>query len=249
MKIHFTILTVTALSLCAVRAEAQTTFYPESYEWYRLVSYSSASSGEEKCIQLTPRDATDHPGELWSGDILDKNAEDIDYQYFIFEQNPENSEEFAMICVAAPGGYVDPTPTQYDEGGRWKYVFAEDITDESSNKYGFVFKSVKARNAGYASDGVPYYAIATDSKTDATDWLMNYGGADEDDAIDISAGLDPSDPDNSLFKFEEKRDIITQNADISISGEKAGAIYSLSGIRVVSPQKGLYISGGRIVAY
>lgn len=230
--------------------DAQSVFYPESYEWYRLVSYSSSSEGEAKCIQLTPQDAGEHPGELWSADLLDKDSEDIDYQYFTFEQNPENPEEFAMICVGAPGGYVDPTPTQYDRGGRWRYIFADDITEESPNKYGFVFKGVKARNASGISDGIPCFAIATDSKLDKADYLMNYGGQEDGYAIDLSSGDDSDNPDNSLFKFVEKKDIITQNigeTDVNKS-VNTDITYNLLGIRIQTPQKGLYVNNGRLIA-
>lgn len=251
MKNTYTAIIATGIiTLSSVPVFAQSPFYPESYVRYRLVSYSTSTDGDAKCIQLTPGDAAEHPGELWSAPLLDKNDEEIDYQYFTFEQNPENPDEFAMICVGAPGGFVDPTPTQYDADGRWEYIFAEDITEDSPGKYGFVFKSTKARSA--SADGIPYYAIATDSKMDKADWLMNYGGSDEDYAIDISMGLDSENPDNSLFKFEEKKDIITQlvvaddviNSPLSSEQQK---VYNLQGMFVQSPKNGLYISNGKVI--
>lgn len=245
MKNRYTLYAIAVLSLFTTSVRAQNTFYPESYKWYRLVSYSSSTSGEDKCVMLTPRDAEGHPGELWAADLLDSSSDLLDYQYFTFEQNPENSEEFAMICVGAPGGYVDPTPTEYGEEGRWKYVFAEDITDDSPSKYGFVFKSSKARNASGGSDGAPYYAIATTEVSD-DDWLMNYGGSTEDYAIDLSQGLDPSDPDNSLFKFVEKKNIITQEIPIQEAGQSPASIYNLQGIKIANPSKGLYIINGKL---
>lgn len=249
MKTHFTLISAIMLLIAGADiATAQSTFYPESYEWYRLVSYDSTdSSAEPVCVQLTPGDASEHAGMLWSAPLLDRYDDNIDYQYFTFEQNPENPEEFAMICVADPGGYVDPNPTGYDNAARWKYVFADDITPDSPSKYGFRFVQSKARGT-LSDDGKPLCALATEMAPDNEEWLMTYGGSKDDYAMDITSLQDASG--DTMMQLEEKNDIITMIDDATyypLSTPKQ--IYDLSGRPISSPATGIYIADGKKIYY
>lgn len=223
---------------------------PDPSVWYRIVSmYNGTDARLDRCIQYFPEGSA-HPGLIWSADQLPDSDPASDYQYWRFEPSPDNDGQYAIICKAAPDGYLSDDPTSFDAQGRWRYV--ADVPDGTpvTDKYGFEFGAIKAGVDEVTGEG--YADIYTDYTSAEHFRYLNCAGASEDYAINVGRATAPQGSNEWLFRFAPKKQIsaveeISFESAATINGDGSGEIYDLYGRRVVNPGPGLYIINGEKV--
>lgn len=115
---------------------------PDPDKWYRLdTRYNGSDARVGRCIQYYPA-GSEHPDMLWSAAPVAASDPAADYQWWRFVESPDSPGEYAMICKAAPSGYVNPEPTSVSNSGRWVYVTDASSAD-GAGKYGFIFITVR----------------------------------------------------------------------------------------------------------
>lgn len=239
------LLLLSLFAVVAAEAASASSFRTPNPEiWYRLdTRYNGTDDRVGRCIQYYPADS-EHPDMLWSAFPMGVSEQGSDYQYFRFEEDASNPGHYAMICKAAPEGYVNPRPTAVSAAGRWTYV--EDGSDASaSDKYGFVFVTTETMSGIDELTGNPYCAITTD---DANGWCMNCGSAKVDYAINLWYETYSEDANEWSFCFVERMDVETVGVQ-SVFAEDAerSVYYDLTGRAVENPGRGLYVVNGRKV--
>ncbi|MDD6123831.1 MAG: beta-N-acetylhexosaminidase [Bacteroidales bacterium] len=156
----------------------------ENKYYYRIVS--KASDGRKgSCIELLSATSSKigtgnaQANRLWSNDQAAEGADNYDYQWWSFEEDPENAGRFALVCKAKPNGSVNTTPTGLANTGRWDY-------DVAAKHYDFILG-----HGGYGSvNGNHYYTIhSTQSAgTGANPWYMNAAAGGQQNSINLYQG-------------------------------------------------------------
>ena len=129
--------------------------------YYRLISGATDAERVGRCIELvaegspliTNTEATE--GKLWTGDQASEDATNYDYQWWSIEADPNGSGMYALVCKAAPGGSVNPSPTAKNNSGRWDY----DYTTKHYN-----FQLGKGNYFGKVGNNY-FYSITSDQLT------------------------------------------------------------------------------------
>lgn len=226
--------------------DAQT---PDTDVWYRLVTmYNGSDTRLGRCVQYYPEGSA-HSGMIWSAPPVEATDAAYDYQFWRFEPSPDDPKIFALVCKAAPDGYLSIDPTSFSAEGRWKYV-ASPASSTPDDKYGFELGALKA---GIDSEtGEVYTDIYTDADEDGLYKYMNCAGADQDYAINVSRATVAYDTNEWVFRLSP-RIPVTGVEDVAVdiaTGENApSAVYDLCGRKVARPGHGIYIVDGRKVVY
>lgn len=242
-----TLLAAVAIAALPSVSSAQGFQKPDPDKWYRLETrYNGTDIRQGRCIEYFPEGSA-HPDLLWSADQLDTTNPDSDYQYWRFEPSPDNPDRYAMICKAAPDGYVNPVPSPLSADARWHYVTTPAADASAESKYGFTF--VTSLSGTDSDTGASYCAIATDATLEKR-YYMNCGDAKQDYAINLSYATSSDETNEWLFNFIERYDPTTGIAEISESdtSDPDAPIYDLMGRRVTNPSHGIYIINGKKVA-
>ena len=245
-----TLLAAVAIAALPSVSSAQEFQKPDPDKWYRLETrYNGSDIRKGRCIEYFP-EGSEHPDLLWSADPLDASNPDSDYQYWRFEPSPDNPDHYAMICKAAPDGYVNPIPTAYDNSGRWKYVTAPSADTAPDYKYGFIFVTEPTLSGVDPDTGASFCAIATITTVGKEHEYMNCGSERQDYAINLRYEINSEEANEWLFNFVERYDPTTGIAEISESDttDPDAPIYDLMGRRVTNPSHGIYIINGKKVA-
>lgn len=231
----------------ASQAQTQEFQNPDPNTWYRIVTdYHGTDARLGRCIQYYPA-GSEHDGLIWSADpVKAKDAAD-DYQSWRFEQSPDDPTRYALICKAAPEGYLSGVPTEYTPQGRWKYV--EVAGDDTSDKYLFEFG--RFMSGVDQTTGESYADIYTDASGPSNVRYMNCAGADQDYAINLSRATTSTQSNEWVFRFSPKSEIlgidrVGEDAETPAAGIRKG-IYDFYGRKVENPGHGLYIVDGRKV--
>lgn len=222
---------------------------PDPAKWYRLVSRYNGSDPQRinVCIEYYPEGSA-HPNLLWTAAQAQPGTDEYEYQLWRFEPSADNPDEYAMICKAAPDGYVNINPTAIDRSGRWEYI-AQPTSDEPDNKYGFVFITSETMSGVDASSGNSYCAIGT-TKTVSSSYCMNAGAAAQDYAVNLWYETYSEDANEWSFAFEEHQDDLTSVNTVSDDMAEKPAIHDLYGRRVSAPSSGnIYIIAGKKVLF
>lgn len=230
----------------AVAQDVQT---PDSSTWYRLVTmYNGSDARSGRCIQYFPEGSA-HSGMIWSAEIVDATDPAYDYQFWKFVPSPDDSSVYAIVCKAAPDGYLSNVPTAFSADGRWDYVAVAE-SDAPADKYGFGLGGLRA---GVDSEtGEAYSDIFTDIDEEDLYRYVNCAGADQDYAINVSRATVAYDTNEWVFRFSPRLPVsgIGNVAVDAGSGETAPTeIYDLYGRKVSTPGHGIYIVDGRKVVY
>lgn len=235
---------VAAIALAGAGAvRAQGFQKPDSDKWYRLdTRYSGTDARVGRCIQYYPA-GSEHPDMLWSAAPVAASDPAADYQWWRFVENPDSPGEYAMICKAAPSGYVNPEPTSISNSGRWVYVTDAGSAD-GAGKYGFIFVTSDTLSGVDAATGESYCAIATER---SQNWYMNCGAAAQSYAINLWYETYSEDANEWLFNYMGDVGSPTPVTDVSADREEGEPVcYDLCGRRVANPSGGLYIVNGRL---
>lgn len=220
---------------------------PDPNRWYRLITrYNGSDERVGRCIQYFPSDS-EHPDMLWSATPVDTTLAESDYQFWRFEPSPDDPDRYAMICKAAPHGYVDDVPTALDPSGRWIYV-SESESASPDNKYGFIFVTSPTLSGVDSGTGYSYCAISTDASMASGYHYMNAGGPKQDYAINIWYETYSEDANEWSFAFAPRDgDGTSSICDVMCapSDDEPIVCYDLSGRRVYHPTHGIYIINGR----
>lgn len=235
---------VAAIALAGAGAvRAQGFQKPDSDKWYRLdTRYSGTDARVGRCIQYYPA-GSEHPDMLWSAAPVAASDPAADYQWWRFVENPDSPGEYAMICKAAPSGYVNPEPTSISNSGRWVYVTDAGSAD-GAGKYGFIFVTSDTLSGVDAATGESYCAIATER---SQNWYMNCGAAAQSYAINLWYETYSEDANEWLFNYMGDVGSPTPVTDVSADREEGEPVcYDLCGRRVANPSGGLYIVKGRL---
>lgn len=233
------------ITLFALPVGAQDVNFPEPGRWYRLITrYNGSDDRRGKCVQFCPSNS-EHPDLLWSATVISPDLPEHAYQLFRFEQSPDGADKYALICKAAPSGYVSSVPTAYSPQGRWRYVETPE-NSAPSDKYGFTFKRSSSLSGIDPVTGYVYCAISVESPTKYS--YMSVGGVQEDYAINLQYATAGYDSNEWIFSFEPHGDtsaiddVYTDESDFDNND-----CYDLYGRKVTSPSSGYYIVGGRKV--
>lgn len=226
-------------------AQTQEFQKPDPDKWYRLdTRYNGTDARVGRCIQYYPA-GSEHPDMLWSAVPVAASDPAADYQWWRFVENPDSPGQYAMICKAAPSGYVNPEPTSISNSGRWVYV-TDGGSAGNTGKYGFIFVTSDTLSGVDAATGESYCAIATER---SQHWYMNCGAAAQDYAINLWYETYSEDANEWLFNYMGDVDGggPTPVADVSADRDDGEPVcYDLCGRRVVNPSGGLYIVNGRL---
>ena len=216
---------------------------PDSDKWYRLdTRYSGTDARVGRCIQYYPA-GSEHPDMLWSAAPVAASDPAADYQWWRFIEDPDSPGEYAMICKAAPSGYVNPEPTSISNSGRWVYVTDAGSAD-GAGKYGFIFVTSDTLSGVDAATGESYCAIATER---SQNWYMNCGAAAQSYAINLWYETYSEDANEWLFNYMGDVGSPTPVTDVSADREEGEPVcYDMCGRRVANPSGGLYIVNGRL---
>lgn len=238
------VVVVAAIALAGAGAvRAQGFQKPDSDKWYRLdTRYNGTDARVGRCIQYYPA-GSEHPDMLWSAAPVAASDPAADYQWWRFVENPDSPGEYAMICKAAPSGYVNPEPTSISNSGRWVYVTDAGGAD-GAGKYGFIFVTSDTLSGVDAATGESYCAIATER---SQNWYMNCGAAAQGYAINLWYETYSEDANEWLFNYMGDVGSPTPVTDVSADREEGEPVcYDLCGRRVANPSGGLYIVNGRL---
>lgn len=243
---NFAVLVVCVVCV-AFAVNAQEFQKPDPKIWYRLTTmYNGDDDRQGRCIQYFP-EGSGHPGLLWSADPVEPSDPSYDYQLWKFVPSEDNPDMYALVCKAAPKGYVSAVPTSYTAQGRWQYVETP-VSDNPDDKYDFEFDEKFSGVDAESSES--YAAIFTDVETAGLIRYMNCGGADQDYAVNVSSATAPNHSNEWLFRFTRKQqvaEIETIITDGAIDRNASSEIYDLFGRKVTAPGPGIYIVDGRKV--
>lgn len=226
--------------------DAQT---PDTDVWYRLVTmYNGTDARLGRCVQYFPEGSA-HSDMIWSAAPVEATDAAYDYQFWRFEPSPDDPKVFALVCKAAPDGYLSIDPTAFSVDGRWKYVSTSD-SSTPDDKYGFKLGALKA---GVDSEtGEVYTDIYTDADEEGLYRYMNCAGADQDYAINVSRATVAYDTNEWVFRLSPRKPVSGLEgvaADMSQSETGQSAVYDLYGRKVAHPGHGIYVVDGRKVVY
>lgn len=258
MKTHLFFLLL--MSVATSFAQTTTEFTPPSSgKWYRLVSrYSGQDKRTNTCIQYSSS-GTQTDGSLYAAAQITEGEPGTYRQLWQFKEDPSNPGQYALICRAAPDGYLSDIPVQdgvaissTDQLGhtcRWRYITT--ASDNPTDKYGFVIMT-NDDLAGVDSSGNSYAGISTV-------FLINLAANDMNKPIYMNCGGERVNYAINLWSQD-----YDENANewilVPVESDKPGAIeessaddpdrpviYNLQGIRIYKPSKGIYIINGRKV--
>ena len=210
-----------------------------------MTMYNGSDDRLGRCIQYFPEGSA-HPGLLWTADPAVATDPAYDYQLWMFVPSEDNPDLYAIVCKAAPDGYLSTRPTSYTAEGRWQYV-ASPVSDDPDDKYGFELGGVY-RGVDDAS-GESYCDIYTDVNTENLIKYMNCAGADQDYAVNVSRATVAMDSNEWMFKFSPKQQQVSgvesPVVDTEAGDTKRHEVYDLFGRRVQNPGHGIYIVDGK----
>ena len=248
MNLKHLLVSLSVVASAAATLSSQDFKEPDADTWYRIVTlYNGDDARAGRCVQYFPEGSV-HSGLIWSAEQLADTDPDADYQYWRFEPSPDGSGRYAIVCKAAPGGYLSDDPTSFDAGGRWRYVVDVAAGAENDDKYGFEFGAIKA--GVDESTGEGYSDIYTDYASSQLFRYLNCAGASEDYAINVGRATSPDDSNEWLFRLSPKKQVsgVEKIAmETSEATDGAPEIYDLYGRRVAPPAHGLYIINGKKV--
>lgn len=223
---------------------------PDPDVWYRIVTmYDGPDARQGRCIQYFPEGSA-HPGLIWSAEQIADADPASDYQYWRFEPSPDNPDDYAIICKAAPEGFLDDDPTSFNAEGRWKYVTEASSGVEADDRYGFKFGAIKAGIDNATGDG--YADIYTDYSSAALFRYLNCAGESQGYAINVGQATAPQGSNEWLFRFSPKQPIsgvegvVMDSCPENVAGS-APKVYDIYGRHIVNPGHGLYIVNGEKV--
>lgn len=236
---------VVCIAVGAIAASAQEFQKPMPDTWYRLVTmYNGSDERVGRCIQYFPEGSA-HPGLLWTAPPAVATDPAYDYQLWMFIPSPDNPDMYAIVCKAAPDGYVSALPTSYTAEGRWQYV-TDPVSGDPDDKFDFelggVYKGVDD------TSGESYCDIYTDVQSANLIKYMNCAGPDQDYAVNVSRATVAMDSNEWMFRFSPKQQVsgvvtVAVEADSADEGA-APEIFDLCGRKVVNPGHGIYIVDG-----
>lgn len=134
--------------------------------WYRIVS-SDSTSHHQKCIELNQNEVD---GKLYIQTVDEQNEAPLAFDGQLWSLRPlsKNSNLFALVCKAAPGGYLSIVPVSegnpidnLDAGqmARWEYI--PEAAGGEEDKYGFLFIMNADENHTSSMSVSPDYNITT----------------------------------------------------------------------------------------
>lgn len=237
----------TALCVSSASAEAPT---PEAGTWYRLVTmYSGSDARVGRCIQYFPEGSA-HSGMIWSAEPVDASDPAYDYQFWRFEASADNPKVYALVCKAAPDGYLSADPTSFSPEGRWLYI-ATPATDAPTDKYEFELGAL--RSGVDANTGEVYSDIFTDEDKEGLYKYVNCAGEDQEYAINVGRATVPYDTNEWVFRLSPRQQVsgvTTVSAEVAdSSGNASRVIFDLFGRQVENPEHGIYIVDGRKMVF
>lgn len=127
-------------------------------------------------------------GVLWTNAQAGEGEAAYDYQFWAFEEDPARPGHYAIVNKAVPEGSVNPTPTAYNNTGRWNYSPGEKHYDFliGDNGYG-----------SSADKSFYYYSIRSEK---AEDLWVNASLAGQGFAVNLYG--DPADGSGGLWNFK-----------------------------------------------
>lgn len=240
MSLRIILSAMLVMTLSAAGAQNPEYRKPDPETWYRLVTrYNGTDARVGRCIQYFPEGSA-HPGMLWSAVPLPATDPMSDYQYWRFESSADDPDMYAIICKAAPEGYVSAEPSSFTAEGRWFYI-ATPQTATPDDKYDFELGGI--RKGSDAATGESFSDIYTDVVTDQLFRYMNCGDASQDYAINVAKATAPRESNEWLFSFSP-RQTVSGVSEVSVDNMEtapADVIYDLYGRVVENPSRGIYI--------
>lgn len=181
--------------------------------WYRIVSRSTQSDRQGKCIELLREGApqlsnsTARVDMLWNGTVAAAGDEAYDYQLWALKADPSGSGKYALVCKAKPNGSVNGTATAGSNTGRWMY-------DDDQIHYSFLLSD--ADYYGKADDYY-YYSIRSDRHSG---WWMNIAASGQQYSINL--WNNPADQNGGLWSFQPAESFAAVGAVTDLNQLKEG---------------------------
>lgn len=175
--------------------------------WYRLVT-NAAAPRAGKCIELlaegsplldTYKSNGAQAGRLWTNAQATEGADEYEYQWWSFEKDPENPQNYAIVCMAQPNGSIKPNPTAKSTSGRWTY-------DNNAKHYDFILG-----DNGYGESGSSYYYSIRSAAVEG--YWLNASMAGQGFAV--NAYNNPSDGKGGLWSFNPMYPIAEEDKSLS----------------------------------
>lgn len=211
--------------------------------FYRLLTRFNGDSAQPRygsCIELLRDDAgkgnNAQQDRLWSNQPAEEGDDNYDYQWFTFEEDPDNEGFYAIVCKAKPLGSVNSEPSIRNDhnSGRWDY-------DNDNKHYGFYLVESVNGNPTQGYDEAGFYSALT-SVDAAEGWYMNTSAAGQGYSVHLYNN--PLDQNAGIYTFEPAStgvSIVADDNDNNRSG-----IYDLQGRRLNNIQSpGFYIVNGK----
>lgn len=233
-------------SAVSLQVFAQDFRAPDPDKWYQIVTrYNGTDQRIGRCIEYYP-EGSEHAGMLWSADRLDFGDLDLDYQLWRFEPSPDDPSLYAMICKAAPDGFVNPQPVGDGGSARWYYI-AEPDAEQEAMKYSFTFITTPTMS-GIDENGVSYCAITTTYLTGKYYDAMNCGGSRQGYAINLWNEDYSEDANEWSFSFVEKNETPTSVEAVAVDTETCDEkVFDLFGRPAAPGSHGIFVIAGRKV--
>ena len=188
--------------------------------YYRLVTNATGERAG-KCIELLREgspiitEANIAKGAakdiIWTTAQVDEGDDAYDYQFWAFEEDPNNPGYYALVCRAEPTGSLNSTPTVAATNGRWTY-------DPNAKHYDFLLAQ---HASGYGQNGDNYY-YSINSKNLTTQYLnASLGG--QGYAVNVYGN--PADGNGGLWTCVPDFEIV-DNAEVAAKIAEVKAVLS-----------------------
>ena len=149
----------TALAAVAFSGVAYAEFEaPLANRWYRLVSYETSDERANRCVELLTgaielpsgyKNNNSQANRLWGMEqVTDATDSRYPYQYWQFQEDPENEGLYAMVSLANPEGSVTTPSSDASTSTRWDY-------DTTAKHYIFRFNE----SSNGTNDAGNHYAV------------------------------------------------------------------------------------------
>lgn len=237
---------------------------PEEGVWYRIYTrYNGSDSRSGTCIQYLP-DATG--GSLFVKQPVDQTSPDYDCQLWRFEKAPDGSSDFALVCKAAPDGYLSDIPVYRNDSGEFvpvvpgrigsdsRWVYMKTTPENVTDKYGFEFFTEEGMGGTDSTSGESYSAITTKYVKDIAEGdtskaiFMNAGAARVNYAVNLWSQSYDDNANEWVFSFsKEMENPSTGVEEFRTDNKEEPVIYDVMGRKLTKPVKGINIINGKKV--
>ncbi len=195
---------------------------PKADMWYQITATGTNRTGRVWEVANEHHTISTHGsyanGLLWSSDVVATEEDaNYDYQWFRFEEDPENPGNYAIICKAMPNGSLNGTPSANSTSGRFSY-------DSAAKHYDFQFLMDYHTTL---TNGNHNYALTSTALPAGSHMNCALGGQ----GFAINVYTNPADGNGGIFTFvpAEAGDTPSDGSDMSLNITfEVGKTYSFS---------------------